>query len=158
MFIQKTLRISIALVVLAMCSTATTQQQGDDSGDSVSPAPRNSPSENMPEDNLSIAYARTCLRLAKAELAEAREQNRLVNKSVADYDIKRMLLQVRFAEQNLSHLEQGADFNLQRCGFGEDTSCSSPKPLAAENDAPSASSPVAKVSEVGFTSAPKRSL
>ncbi|TWU17456.1 hypothetical protein [Bythopirellula polymerisocia] len=116
MFTHKTFVLSISIIVLAICSTASTQQQSDETVDRVSPAPYNSPSENMPEDNLSVAYARACLRLANAELAEAREQNRLVNKSVADYDIKRMLLQVRFAEQNLSHSEQGADFSQSILG------------------------------------------
>ncbi|QEG35967.1 hypothetical protein [Bythopirellula goksoeyrii] len=119
MFTHKTFVLSISIIVLAICSTASTQQQSDETVDRVSPAPYNSPSENMPEDNLSVAYARACLRLAKAELAEAREQNRMVKKSVTDYDITRLIMQVRLAEQNLSHAEQGSDFSQSIKGHVE---------------------------------------
>ncbi|QEG34761.1 hypothetical protein [Bythopirellula goksoeyrii] len=111
MFTHKTLLLASSIIVLAICSTASTQQQGNNTVERGSASPQGSPSQNIPEDNLSVAYARACLRLAKAEVAEAREQNRLVSKSVTDYDISRLLLQVRFAELNLSHAEHGADYS-----------------------------------------------
>jgi len=70
--------------------------------------------DTLPEtgnaDKLSVAYVRACLKLAEAELEEAEEQNRRSKKSVTDYDLKRLQLHVRFAQQNLSIAEQGADY------------------------------------------------
>lgn len=111
MITQKTLRLAISILVLTACSTASTQQQSNVKSEHETPAPQNSLSNNNPTDNLSVAYARASLRLAKAELAETREQNQRVKNSVTEYDFKRLLLQVRFAEQNLSYAEHGADYS-----------------------------------------------
>jgi hypothetical protein len=66
---------------------------------------------------LSVAYARACLKLAEAELDEAEEQNRRSKKSVTDYDLKRLQLHVRFAQQNFSIAEQGGDYGQSIVGY-----------------------------------------
>ncbi|WP_231936301.1 hypothetical protein [Bythopirellula polymerisocia] len=43
--------------------------------------------------------------------------------------------------------------NMQRCGFGEDTACSSPDPLAAETDATALSCRLLEVVSVWSTEA-----
>ena len=70
-------------------------------------------------DSLSVDYSRACLRLAQAELAEALEQNRRFANSVTDYDLARLRLHVRSAQQNVSYAEQGADHSQTIIGHVE---------------------------------------
>lgn len=75
----------------------------------VAPAQQDAPSEPSGADQLWVAYARACLELAEVELAEAREQNRVSKQSVTDYDVQRLQLHVRSAQQNLYSAERGVD-------------------------------------------------
>ena len=85
----------------------------------VAPAQEATPSEKADSGELSVEYARACLKLAEIELAEAVEQNRRSKNSVADYDLERLRLHVRFAQQNLSYAEQGADHSQSIIGHIE---------------------------------------
>lgn len=85
----------------------------------LSPAQEHSPTDNAMSGQLSIAYARASLRLAKAELAEAQEENRRYKNSVTQYDIERLRLRLRAAEQNVSYAEQGADASQSILGHVE---------------------------------------
>ena len=77
----------------------------------TTPAQEDSKKENSDACDLPVAYARACLRLA-----EAREQNRRSKNSVTDYDLERLQLRVRFAQQNHSYAQQGADYSLAIVG------------------------------------------
>jgi hypothetical protein len=83
---------------------------------SLSPAQENASSEVHSAAELEIAYAGACLRLAKAELAEAEEENRRYKNSVTPYDLERLRHHVRAAEQNVSFAEQGADVSQSILG------------------------------------------
>lgn len=96
-----TRRVLIGLTVLSIC--LVTRPNG------LAPANETPPPGTGTAEKLSVDYARACLRLAEAELDEAREQNTRVENSVTAYDLKRLQLHVRSAKQNVSFAEQGAD-------------------------------------------------
>jgi hypothetical protein len=93
--------VLIGLTVLFICLVARPN--------GLAPANETPPPVTGTADTLSVDYARACLRLAEAELAEAREQNIRVENSVTAYDLKRLQLHVRSAKQNVSFAEQDAD-------------------------------------------------
>lgn len=64
-------------------------------------------------------YARACLRLARAEMAAATEQDRRAPGTISPYDLQRLTWHVRFAEQNLSYAHQGADESQVLAGYLE---------------------------------------
>ena len=87
------------LIIMANCWSGTV------------PAKENDRSPGESGDRLSVEYARACLKLAEADLAEARQQNQRVKNSVAEYDIERLELHRQFAEQRFSLARQGADYS-----------------------------------------------
>jgi hypothetical protein len=57
-----------------------------------------------------VAYAEAALKLAEADVAEAEGQNRRVEDSVSEYDLERLRLHMRFAQETLSFIRQGGDY------------------------------------------------
>ena len=97
---------TVVLIVFLACFNGVMQAQEDalDENDAA---------------KLSVAYARACLKLAEVELAEAGEQNSRSKNSVSNFDVERLQLHVRFAQQNLSYAEQGADYSQSIIGHIE---------------------------------------
>lgn len=75
------------------------------------PAPIRAPPANEAERHDSwVAYAEASLKLAEADVAEAESQNRRVEDSVSEYDLERLRLHRRFAQETLSFVRQGGDY------------------------------------------------
>lgn len=62
-------------------------------------------------DEQRVAFAAACLKLARAELAEAEDLNQRVAKSVSEFEVERLRRCVALAQNNYSYAQQGVDYS-----------------------------------------------